>query len=104
MALDGSVTLVQQIDVGDREKLLVDLVGPSSYANGGEAVTPDFFPFRTGGIVIEDVQGWVNDGETGQVQFDAAGQTLKFLTPAGAEEANTTDLSGNTYRLEVVGR
>lgn len=104
MSLDGTLTKISQIDVADREQLVVDLQGPSSYVNGGEPVLPSFFPFRTGGILLESVEGFSDDGLTGQVQFDAQNSALIFLTAAGVEEVDTADLSGNTYRLKVSGR
>jgi len=103
--LDGTQTKISQVDVADRETLIVDLQGPSSYdaAGGGEAVLPSQFPFRTGGILIETVEG--NDDSTlASCKYDPSNATLKFYTAAGVEEVNTTDLSANTYRLTVSGR
>lgn len=103
MPLDGTLTKISQQDVADREQLVVDLQGPSSYANGGEAVLPSFFPFRTGGVVLETAAG-KDDGTVAECKFDPTDSTLKFFDANGVEEVDTTNLSGNTYRLTVLGR
>ena len=108
MALDGTLTRVTPLgsgDVADREHLTFDLQGPSDYdqAGGGESILASFFPFRTGGLSIENVEG-KDDSTLASCKFDPSNDTLKFYTAGGAEEANNADLSGNSYRLTVVGR
>ena len=103
MALDGTITKVSAQDIADREHLTLDLQGPSSYANGGEAILPSAFTFRTGGLLIDTAEG-KDDDTTAQAKYDPTAGTLNFFAVGGAEEANLADLSANSYRLTVVGR
>ena len=106
MALDGTLVAVTPgLDIADKEKLTLDLQGPSSYdqAGGGEAVTAETFPFRSGGLDLHTVEGR-DDSTMATCKFDPSNSTLKFYTAAGVEVANGVDLSGNSYRLTVFGR
>ena len=105
MALDGTLTKVDSLDVADREQLVLDLQGPSSYdqAGGGEVILPEFFPFRTGGLLVDTAEG-KDDSTLASCKYDPSNASLKFYTLAGAEEANAADLSTNSYRLTVLGR
>ncbi|KKM69265.1 hypothetical protein LCGC14_1452640 [marine sediment metagenome] len=106
MALDGTLTKISQVDVADREQLVVDITGPSQYdaAAGGEPVLPSFFPFRTGGVLLETVGGQALDAQDGFVSYDPVGAFLQFYDADGVEVLNDVDKSGTTYRLTVNGR
>ncbi len=103
MALDGTITKVSALDVGDKEQLVVDLQGPSSYTNGGEAFLPSLFPFRTGGLSVDTAEG-KDDDTLASAKLDPTAGTLNFFAADGTEELNLANLSGNSYRLSVLGR
>jgi len=102
MALDGTLTKISSQDIADAEQLVIDLQGPSSYAVGGEDLLPAL-PFRCN-LQIDTAEGKALDPANGYAKWDAATGTLKFYTALDVEQADTTDLSADTYRLSVLGR
>ena len=104
MALDGTLTTISKQDLADREQLVLDMQGPSSYTAAGEAVLPSDFPFRTGGVELESVAGNAADAADGFASLDPASAKLRFYDANGVEVAGAVDLSAFTYRLIVLGR
>lgn len=75
--------------------------GPTSYATGGDSVTPALLgmgrveallmePFTNGSVIIF-------------ARYVPADETVKFFDMAGVEIANLTNLSTYTARFEAIG-
>ena len=104
MALDGTATKVGPgQDIGDGELIVLDLQGPSSYANGGEVFTGRGLGLRVGSRVSA-VEGRALDPGDGYAKLNGTTGLLEFFDSLGVEIADTTDLSAFTYRLTIHGR
>ncbi|HET99732.1 hypothetical protein LCGC14_0273110 [marine sediment metagenome] len=107
MALDGTITRVGPgQDVGDGEMLVVDVQGPSEYANaeGGEdPVAGNPFGLRLG-TRVDSCDGRAADPANGYAKLDPATGLLQFFTAADVEQADDADLSADIYRLTLQGR
>ncbi len=93
---------VSKIDVGDREKLVLDVTGDGSYPTGGYDLTPGLLPLRCQ-IQIDAVDGYVESNGR-RLVYDRANDKVKWFEPAGTEIVATTDLSAETARMTVLGR
>lgn len=80
----------------------VAYAGPTSYATGGDPLTPN--NLRMG--AINEILGLVasNGTLTYLLWYNQATQKLMWFDMAGAEVAAAVNLSTFTARLEVVGR
>lgn len=88
---------------GIRRRCVIDIAGPSSYATGGDPITAGELFLGT----IEhfpDCLAW-NGSAVRLVHFDPDNSKLVWYVPnTGAEVADTTDLSGYSFRVEVMGK
>lgn len=81
---------------GNKRRNTLDITFDSSYATGGESLTPAAL-----GLVNVDVV--LATGSGGYVfKYDKANQKLLAFT-GGSEVSSTTDLSAVTTRVEAVG-
>src|SRR5262245_55875644 len=78
--------------------------GPSSYATGGETVTPATFGLGT--IVVASLSPALDaaGANTRVVVWNPATQKLMWFSAPGTEVANATDLSGYTCQFEIIGQ
>ncbi len=98
-----TISKVDQVDVGLKEELVLDITGDASYPAGGYPVTIADFPFRVG-QALDHLHGRTADGSGRTVEYDTANAKLLWREPAGAEVAALTDLSAVTVRCRALGR
>ncbi len=90
---------------GIRARRVLDITGPSSYATGGDPITAGILILGTiehfpDCIAINAALDTVR-----LVHFNPTTSTLSWIVPnTGNEVADATDLSGYTFRVEVVGK
>lgn len=97
------VTLVDDTQHnGDLRSSGMDYVFSTSYATGGEAITPAQFGLQT--IAFADASVKVaGTGSVTAVHYNVPTGKLLAYT-AAAQVANTTDLSGVTIRIVAYGK
>lgn len=92
-------------NAGIRARRVVDIQGPASYATGGD-------PFVAGQVWLGAIEFFPT-----MIALDAAGanprtvafnyttnKLMWFITDTAAEVTNATDLSGYSFRVEVIGK
>ena len=103
----GTMTVVRTIgDYHDRSNSFIrkvgQLTGSSSYATGGDSL-----PAQALGMARVDAllpQTFTNGSVIILAHYVSSSGLLKFFDMAGAEIANTTDLSTYTARFEAIGK
>jgi acyl-CoA synthetase (AMP-forming)/AMP-acid ligase II len=92
-------------NAGIRARRVVTIAGPASYATGGDPIAPrqlwlgmiEFFP----SVIVLNAAG----AAPRSVVYDYTNEKLRwFVTDTGAEVTATTDLSGYTFHVEVMGK
>ena len=79
----------------------VTIVGPTSYATGGESIPPSAFGLnRVELLLAEDAS---NDTDLRRVRYDYANGKVKWFDYAGAEIAALTNLSTYSARAVAIG-
>lgn len=103
MTIDKSASAIPANDKSHtRQRRLVKISGPASYATGGDPVSLDQLgltqihswpgvSFSNGTVIIHSF-------------YDATAKKLKFFVVAGTEVPNATNLSTYSAVVEVVGR
>jgi hypothetical protein len=78
--------------------------GPSSYATGGEAVTPATFGLGT--IVVASFTPALDaaGANTRVVVWNSTTQKLQWFSAPGTEVTAATDLSGYSCQFEIIGQ
>ncbi len=89
---------------GSKERRLIAYTGPSSYATGGDSLTPESISLK----VIETIVGLVlaNAAITTVYWgvYDQTNKKILWFSATGTQVPNATDLSGFTGRFEAIGR
>lgn len=105
MATLDFTTARPQDAAGIRKRRVVRIVGPASYAAGGDSFAPSDVQLGT----IECIGGGdsfiaSSGSATRLVVYDrAAGKLIWFVPNSGAEVAGGQDLSTYSARVEVIG-
>jgi len=97
-----TVLKTKQLDVADREQLMLDVTGDGSYTTGGYDFLPANCGFRSGGLSIDYVEGKAPSGRS--LRYSKATNKLLWIEPNGTEVANAVDLSAEVARALVIGR
>lgn len=84
---------------------IVEVDGPSSYATGGESVSPATLLNYSGiaNLNYLVIPTLINDDGTYSVQWDQATNKVLFYTDYGTEVVATTDIDALTVRLLIIG-
>lgn len=84
------------------ERRILTYTGPSSYATGGDSLTPESISLSKIGAVVGAV---ISNGTNVYWGFyNKTTQKLLWYSATATEIANGTDLSGFSGAFEVIGR
>ena len=84
------------------ERRLVPYTGPSSYATGGDSLTPESLAL---GKMVAVLGLVISNGTTVYWGvYDYTNKKILWYSATATEVPNATDLSGFTGRFEVVGK
>ena len=100
-----SATVVRSMAVGNARQVVADLAGSSSYATGGDTLTPAALGL-TQAIQHVDLipTGTVANQRIWSVNHQADGSVkLQLATAINTEVANTTNVTAITARVNVTG-
>lgn len=85
-----------------RERRIGQLTGPTSYATGGEDLTPESIALMRIDILLFDHAS--NGTDLRIAQYDYTNKKVKWFDLAGAEISAATNLSTYSCRFEAVGK
>lgn len=103
-----NITTIGHSVVGDHYEHVVSMVGPASYATGGELLSAADFkklmPRIGGAPTVADIDAFIDESMLGASLYwrtlDRATSKIAVSTPA-AQVTAATDLSGDTFRAVI---
>lgn len=93
-----TVTIVKRGKLNNSNHVIADITMDSSYATGGEAVTPALFGL--GKIHTVQVPAVVGSR---LAEYDNANSKIKMYSAVGTEVVAATNLSAVSFRAVVIG-
>lgn len=95
-------TVREKFVIGDRQMVLAVGTFDSSYAAGGESITPSDFQLKTIDGVYPSMPTVAQVALSG-VWWDRANSKLMVVEEDGTDEGAATDLSTTTVEVMVIG-
>lgn len=98
-----TATILGRAVPGNLARVRAVITGDTSYPTGGYLITPALFGFQFLGHAVCTGLSSIGGTVVGDAVFNEATNRLLFVSPAGTEVANATNVSTITVNLEGFG-